>query len=304
MIITLTGSNSFLLLRRLSRLQADFIAEHGDLAVERIDAMTVEPQAIIDAVQSLAFLSAQKLVVVRELGNNKAAAEKIEQIIDAVAPSTELIIYEPSPDKRTAYFKVLKARTELEEFEELDGRKLASWLVEEAQNLEGKISLSDANYLIERVGLNQSILASELEKLIIHNPDVSRQSIDALTEKTPQSKIFDLLDATFAGNKAAALELYEQQRAQRVEPQAILALITWQLHILALAKYGTGKPAGEIAKDAKLNPYPVAKAQSLARKISDEKLVELINEVAQIDYDSKLSAVDIDEALKNFVITA
>lgn len=303
MIIALTGSNSFLLLRRLNQLQSEFINQHGELAVERIDAAVCELQTIIDAAQSLPFLSDKKLVVVRELGNNKAANEKIEQIIDAVAPSTDLIIYEPSPDKRTAYFKALKSKTQLEEFEELDGRKLAPWLVGEAANLGGKISISDANYLVDRVGLNQAILASELEKLLIYDKQVSRDSIDLLTEKTPQSKIFDLLDATFAGNKKRALELYEEQRAQRVEPQAILALIAWQLHLLALAKYGTGKTSAEIAKDAKVNPYPVAKAQNLARRIADEKLVLLINEAAQIDYDSKISAIDIDEALKNFVIT-
>jgi len=303
MIVSLTGSNSFLLLRRLNQLQNNFIDEHGELAVERIDALAVEPQAIIDAVQSLPFLSAKKLVVVRELGNNKSASEKIEQIIDAVAPSTELIIHEPSPDKRTAYYKTLKSKTQLEEFEELDGRKLASWLMEEADNLGGKISSSDANYLIDRIGLNQAILASELEKLVLYDPKVSRESIDLLTEKTPQSKIFDLLDAAFGGNKVQALALYEEQRAQRVEPQAILALIAWQLHLLALAKYGAGKSSGQIAKDAKINPYPVTKAQSLARKIADERLVKLVNEAAQIDYDSKTSVVDIDEALKNFVIT-
>jgi len=303
MIVSLTGSNSFLLLRRLNQLQNNFIDEHGELAVERIDALAVEPQAIIDAVQSLPFLSAKKQVVVRELGNNKSASEKIEQIIDAVAPSTELIIHEPSPDKRTAYYKTLKSKTQLEEFEELDGRKLASWLMEEADNLGGKISSSDANYLIDRIGLNQAILASELEKLVLYDPKVSRESIDLLTEKTPQSKIFDLLDAAFGGNKVQALALYEEQRAQRVEPQAILALIAWQLHLLALAKYGAGKSSGQIAKDAKINPYPVTKAQSLARKIADERLVKLVNEAAQIDYDSKTSVVDIDEALKNFVIT-
>ena len=175
--------------------------------------------------------------------------------------------------------------------------------MEEADNLGGKISSSDANYLIDRIGLNQAILASELEKLVLYDPKVSRESIDLLTEKTPQSKIFDLLDAAFGGNKVQALALYEEQRAQRVEPQAILALIAWQLHLLALAKYGAGKSSGQIAKDAKINPYPVTKAQSLARKIADERLVKLVNEAAQIDYDSKTSVVDIDEALKNFVIT-
>ncbi len=303
MTVTLTGPNSLLLLKRLNRLMSDFVVENGDLAVERIDASDVEAQVIIDAVSSLPFLSSKKMVVLRELGSNKIAAEQIEQIISSTESSTELIIYEPFPDKRTSYYKTLSSKTQLEEFKELDGRQLANWLVEEAHKIGSKLNTSDANYLVERVGLNQAILYNELEKLALYNHQITRQTIDLLTEKTPQSKIFDLLDAAFAGNKARALELYEDQRAQKVEPQNILALIIWQLHLLALAQYGAGKNPTQIAKEAKLNPYPLTKAQGLANKITTKRLGEMVNEVATIDYESKISAVDIDEALKNFVIS-
>ena len=70
-----------------------------------------------------------------------------------------------------------------------------------------------------------------------------------------------------------------------------------------MAKYGANKSSGEIASEAKLNPYPIAKAEALARKITQQKLVEMVDEVAEIDLKSKTSAIDIDEALKNLVIT-
>ena len=303
MIVTLTGSNSFLLLRHLNQLMDDFIAENNDLAVEGIDASDLEAQVIIDAVSSLPFLSSKKMVVLRELGTNKPASEKVEQIISATEPTTELIIYEPSPDKRTAYYKTLNTKTQVEEFKELEARQLASWLVEQSNKIGAKVGTQDAAYLVERVGLNQAILYNELEKLSLYDPQITRQTIELLTEKTPQSKIFDLLDAAFAGNKKRALDLYDDQRAQKIEPQNILALITWQLHLLALAKYGAGKTPGQIAADAKLNPYPLTKAQNLARKLTEARLREMVNEAADIDYKSKLSLVGIDEALKNFVIT-
>lgn len=303
MIITLTGSNSFLLLRRLNQLMADFTTENGDLAIERIDASDMEPQTIIDAVSSLPFLSNKKMVVLRELGNNKVASEHIEQIISATEPTTQLIIYEPVPDRRTSYYKILNTKTQLEEFKELDERQLVSWLMEESRQLNSEINMQDAKFLVDRVGANQAILDSELEKLTLYNSQINRQTIELLTEETPQSKIFDLLDAAFAGNKKRALDLYEDQRAQKVEPQAILALIIWQLHLLALAKYGADKAPGQIAKEAKLNPYPLTKAHNLAKKITSDRLREMVDEVTDIDYKSKISAVDIDEALKNFVIT-
>lgn len=303
MIITLTGTNQFLIKRRLDELVADFLKRENELALERIDGAEVELQAIFEAVQGLPFLASKKMVIIRELSANKTAADKIEQIISTVEPTTDIIFHEPAQDKRTSYYKTLKSKTQLEDYDDLDGRELAIWLVEEAKAKGGNLSPPNANYLVNRVGINQALLYNELEKLLIYNSEITKENIDLLVEKTPQSKIFDLLDATFSGNKKRALELYDEQRAQKVEPQNIMALLAWQLQILALAKYGAGKTAAQIAKDARLNPYPVQKAQSLVRKISDEKLKQMIHEALEIDYRSKTSAYDIDEALKTYIVS-
>jgi DNA polymerase-3 subunit delta len=303
MTVTLTGSNSYLLRRRLDELTSKFVAEQGELALERIEAQNIELQAITEAVQGLPFLATRKMVVVRDLSANKPAAEAIEQIISSTEETTDLIIYEPAPDKRTSYFKVLKSQTQLEEFNELDARALASWLSDEAKKQGGQLGFADANYLVERIGVNQQMLASELGKLLTYDLQVTRANIDLLTEPTPQGKIFELLDAAFGGNKKRAMKLYEEQRAQRVEPQAILAMIAWQLQLLALAKHSKNLPAATVAKDAGLNPYPVTKAKNLAAKISENELNKMVDEALDIDWRGKTTAIDLDEALKTYIVT-
>jgi DNA polymerase-3 subunit delta len=303
MIITLTGNNSFALHQRLNGLVGEFIKKYGDLALELIDAEEAEAQAVLGAVQSPPFLAERKMVVVRNLSSNKQASELIEQIISSAGDSTDLIFYDSVTDKRTAYYKILKAKTKLEQFNELDAQSLANWLVEEAKNGNASLSLSEARFLVERVGTNQSLLANELQKLLTYDPKITHGTIELLTEPNPQSKVFELLDAAFSGNKKNALRLYEEQRAQKVEPQAILAMIAWQLQILAVAKYGSGKPANAIAKDSGLSPYPVTKAQGLARKINEDKLKNMVAEAFEIDWRSKTSAIDLDEALKTYITT-
>lgn len=303
MIATLTGPNLYSLKRRLDGLVSRFVKEYGDLALERIDAEEAEPQIILDAAKSLPFLVNRKLLVIRNIGANKAAAEQIEQIIDSAGDSTELVFYEPAPDKRSRYFKVLKSKTQLEEFGELDTRGLTKWLVDETKNLGGTISPVDANYLIERVGTIQEQLANELEKLTIYEPTVTRANINLLTEKTPQSKVFDLLDAAFGGDKKTALRLYGEQRAQKVDPQAIIAMIAWQLKLLALAKTAGSRTSQQIAKDSGLNPYPLSKAQNLARKIDDNKLKTMVAEALEIDEKGKTTEINLDEALKTYIAT-
>jgi DNA polymerase-3 subunit delta len=303
MKVTLTGSNFYLLKKRLDELTGKFIKDHGELAIEKIDAEEAEPQAILDAVQSLPFLATRKMVLVRNGSANKPISGQIEQIIDSAGDTTDLIFYEPAPDKRSSYFKVLKSQTQLEEFNQPDERELARWLAAEAKKRGGQLTQADAGYLVERVGPNQQLLASELEKLIIYEPKITRANIDLLTEKTPQSKVFDLLDAAFAGDKEKALELYADQRAQKIEPQAIMAMVAWQLKLLALAKTGAGKSSQQIAKDAGLSPYPVMKAQNLARKIDDNKLQAMVSEALEIDEKGKTTALDLDEALKTYIVS-
>jgi DNA polymerase III delta subunit len=303
MVTSLCGNNSFALRKRLKELVEIFVKEHGNLALERIDAEEVEAQAILDALQNVSFLALKKMVVVRSLGQNKQAVERIEQIIDAAGDDTELILYEPITDKRTAYFKTLKSKTTLEEFNELDAHGLAKWLAEEAKKHGGGLSITDASYLVERAGAGQALLFNELEKLITYQPKINRESIDLLVDSLPQSKVFDLLDAAFSGRKSRALEFYGEQRAQKVEPQAILAMITWQLQLLALTKYADGKSTATIAKDVGMNPYPISKAANLAHKLDEEKLKGLVDFAFEIDLKSKTTNLDLDEALKTYITT-
>jgi DNA polymerase-3 subunit delta len=303
MVIALVGNNSFSLRTRLNELVGIFVNEHGDLALEKIDAEEVDAQVILDALQNLPFLATKKMVVVRGLAANKLATEKIEQIIAAAGDDTDLILYEPVIDKRTAYFKTLKSKTQLEEFNELDAHGLARWLVEEAEKRGGELSTVDASYLVDRVGTNQALISNELDKLITYRSKISRESIDLLTDALPQSKVFDLLDAAFSGKKAVALELYEQQRALKVEPQAILAMVAWQLQLLALTKYADGKSTATIAKDVGMNPYPISKAANLAHKLDEEKFVKMVDFAFEIDLKSKTTSLDLDEALKTYIIS-
>lgn len=303
MITTLTGSNTFALRQKLNELVARFVKSHGELALERFDAEETEADAIIESIQALPFLSVGKMVVVRNGSANKTFAERIEQTISSIPDTTDVIFYEPQLDKRTAYFKVLNKQTTFEEFNDLDRPALARWLAAEAKNQGAELTPADAVFMVERLGENQQMLYNELYKLATYDKQISRANIELLTEPAPQSKVFDLLDAAFGGHKQRALHLYEDQRAQKVEPQVILGMIGWQLQLLALIKLSNGRQAGQIAKDAGTKPYPVEKASRLAANISAEQLRRLADEALDIDIKGKSTNIDLDEALKTFITT-
>ena len=147
--------------------------------------------------------------------------------------------------------------------------------------------------------MNQERVAHELDKLLLHDATITRESIDQLTERTPQGKIFDLLDAAFAGQAERALRLYEAQRAQRVEPQEILAMIGWQLRQVALAKT---VGSHDLVREGKVSPYSARKASTIASRLTHTKLKQLLHDITTLDARSKRTNIDLDEALQTYLL--
>lgn len=302
MVITLAGTNNFLLKDELRKRIADFVAEYTDMGLEQFDGEEADYDKMREALESMPFLVAKKLVVLRSPGVNKQFVEKAEQLLSNIPESTDVIIVEPKLDKRLSYYKYLQKKTDYKEFVEPDENGLARWLVEQAKKDGGSLSSSDARYLVERVGSNQQLVSQELAKLLCYEPNITRQNIDLLTEPNPQSTIFDLMDAAFSGQLKKAMKLYAEQRQAKVEPQQIIAMMAWQLHILALIKTAGDRDPASIAKDAKLNPFVVRKSANVLRGLSIQRLKELVHDALVLDTRLKSESLDADDALQQYLI--
>lgn len=298
----MTGANSFALQARLHELVEAFVTENGDLALERIDGQETEIDKMSEALNSLPFLATKKMIVLREAGTNKQFVEDVEQLLSDLPETTDVILIEPKLDKRLSYYKFLKKNTDFLEFIELDQPGLVNYLVDGAKQQGGNLSAADARYLVERVGANQQLLSNELDKLILYSKKIDDRSIDLLTDATPQSTIFQLLEAAFAGNSKRALDLYSEQRALKVEPPQIIAMLAWQLQILAVIKTAGDKQSDQIARDAKLNPFVVSKSLGVARDLSLHEVKSLVSDLLEIDTESKSTNIDTDEALKLYLL--
>lgn len=298
MTITLTGGNSLTLKAELDRLVNDFVAEYSDMALERLDGEEAEYDRIRESLESLPFLASKKLVVIRDGSVNKAFVEKAEDLLAGVPETTDVIIHEPKLDKRSSYYKFLKKTTDFKEFNELDEQGLVRWLQDTAD-----ISAGDARYLVDRVGANQQLLSNELAKLTAYDPKVTRQTIDLLTEPALKSTIFQLLDAALGGNKQATLKLYKEQRAQKVEPQQIIAMLAWQLHIIATVKMAGDRTDDVVAKDAKINPFVVRKSRAIASKLTGAEIKKLVQDLAELDMKLKSARLDNDDAVQQYLLS-
>lgn len=303
MITVLAGNNWFRIKQELGEAIAAFRKEHGDLAIERVNGSEVTWAEIMSAVSGLSLFSEDKLVVITDLFSNKEAKDKISSLIELASKSTELILVDTSLDKRSAYYKTLKKLPNFKEYNELSEDALVQWVLEYAKSLDSAIDLADARYLVERVGSSQTLLERELVKLSLYGKRIDRKVIDELTEATPASTIFNLVESAFSGNVKNALKLYEEQRTLRKESQAIYGMLVWQMHLVAICAAAGGKNLREVANDTGLNSYSLGKAQTVARRMGAQKVQSFLKLLRDIEITSKSQTYDLDEALK-YAITS
>jgi DNA polymerase-3 subunit delta len=278
MVTTIIGPSSYARQQAVTGLARDFIKQYGDIGYEHMDGESLELGQLQSSLQSVPFLSDKKLIVLQDPSANKEFVSRIDQLLAAIPDSTDVVIVESKIDKRQHYYATLKNQTKFRE-------------------------LQVARNLIEKVGNNQQRLANELDKLLLYNPKITDQSIQLLVEATPQSSIFEMLDSALAGNNRRTLALYKEQRALKVEPPQIIAMLIWQLHILALIKAASHLTVEQIAKESRQNPYTIRKSLALADKIDQRDLKQILQDLLAIDTKLKTDTYDPDEALQYYLLT-
>lgn len=302
MITVLTGENWFGIHTELTRLVSSFVAEHTDMALERFDGDEGEYDQMRAAVESLPFLTARKLVVLRDPSKLKAFAEHIDEFLASISDTTDVIIVETKIDKRLAYYKTLKKQTNFVNHAQLDPNGLMRWAQDYAKQSNAMLSAKEARYLVDAVGPNQQLLSHEIDKLALYSAEITKHAIDVLVDATPQSTIFELIEASFSGNTGRAYELYNEQRLLKVEPQQIIALLAWQLHILSVVKTAGQRSPDVIATESRLSPFVVKKSKGIASKLTLKALKEHVFRLAELDMRLKRESIDADEALQTYLL--
>lgn len=301
MVRTFTGKNSFALQASLKAIIDDYLSRSGDFAVERVDASETDVNSILQAVQSLPFLSLEKLVVISNIQSNTSLMDRLEELIDRTAEEVEVVLVDPSLDKRKTSYKILQKQTDLRDFADPKSQELPDWIMQLAKEKGATISRSDASYLVERVGANQQFLANEVEKLATYNSEINRKSIEALTDQSLQSTVFSLIDSAFAHNPKKALDIYREQRSARVDPHYIIAMLTWQLQALAQAVFAVEKTESSLVSLGQ-SPYTARKSLSLAQKITKTEMKKMVVDLSELDARIKTNA-DPDSALELYLLS-
>lgn len=296
MITLVVGDNTYVRDTTLARLRAAF-----DGAPEYIDGESVQMRDLPELFRGLTLFAPQRLVVIRELSQSKAAWEALPEYLDT-SDDVHVVLVESNLDKRTRTYKQLAKSAEVVQAAPLQQRDQATaikWLQESATAHGIDLSRQQALHMVERAliagdrpgqaTIDQGLLAQALEVLAIKGT-VLDEDIARVLPPTPQENVFELLTAALQRQPSRVDEMVRVLSAHQ-EAYMALGLLSGQVAQLAALKFATKSPA-DVAAELGTHPYAMSKLSPLARNLSTAELQQIVIAFANADDRIKSSATD------------
>ncbi|HEX5157243.1 MAG TPA: DNA polymerase III subunit delta [Ktedonobacterales bacterium] len=273
-------------------------AEDGDAAVSGLPASPVASVAKGKRGKKAATMGLSPL----------AFAKGLAEYIPSLPETTVLVAL--VPDELKADHPLMQAARrhgKSHVFAKPTGAQLTDWVTRRARAQGRRITPESVRMLVESLGDDLRMLASEIDKLGTYVGDGGEIGVDdvrALTPVARQSKVFDLTDALARRDTSAALALLHELLANGESPLGIVALTAFQTRSLMQVKLlsDRGMPAHQIASAAGIAPFVVEKSLRLARRFTFAQLEAAHRTLLEIDTSLKRSRMTPELALDLLVL--
>jgi len=169
--------------------------------------------AIVNACTRYPMFAQKQVVLIKEAQHMKDI-EKLESYIENPLVSTILIIgyKEKSLDKRTKFYKVLKAKAEIFHAEKIRDYKLPDWILDYAKHKGYQMSDKSAILLANYLGNELSTIANEIGKLILNlkgKTEITERDIEQYVGISKDYNAFELQAAIARKDMAKAIKIIQ-----------------------------------------------------------------------------------------------
>lgn len=294
MIHLILGENVYKAEQELAR-----IGREHEAVPERLDSALLTANTLADIVRGGSLFSEKRLVVLRQLSENKSVFEKLAEWASEVPSDTTLVLLESKLDKRTKAYKGLMKQAKVipcEPLTERDSYEAESWLAALAKAQKVGLTTEQIGNMVTRAlvagekpaqrNIDQMQLAQAI-KALKGTDEVTDDMIATVLPPAPGDTVFDLLDmATRRQTARVDALLAELERTD--DPHRTLALIMGQwAQLVAVSMADT--PSAAVAVELGLHPFVAKKLQELARQFTPNEIKTITALAADLDAGSKLS---------------
>lgn len=288
-----------------------------DFNLQRFTGASLSVDDLAAAAEALPVMAERKCVAVSDLDLNVlrgVQAEKLNELLSDLPETCVLVIYQPSltfdARRDQAWKKFLTAVNKIGctvPFRRKSESELVKIICAAAEKRGCTLSRQNASKMLSLCGTDLLTARSEIEKLCAYtgSGEISAQSVDLLTTKNLEARVFDLSKAIFWGSSDKAYGILSQLFYQNEDPVGILSVLAGAYLDLYRVKISlqSGLPATEPAKyfDYARKEFRLTNAERDAKRYSVAMLRQSLDAILKTDIALKSARGDRRLALEKLL---
>lgn len=315
------GDENYLMNKAIDRIKKKYISEAFEtLNFVVIDGKESDFDDIVNACETLPFMSKKKIVIIRDISKilengSENLGKEIGLYVEKLEDYLCLIIMDRSNNfkKTSSIYRRIKKLNGVVEFESLRGRDLNWWIDENFKKHGKKISNGNISYLIAKstyseYGSDKTLydLENELLKVVDYTKEeqVTKKDIDTVLIKTLDTNIFNLLNSINKRDSEEALKIFNEMHMANEPIPRILYMIIRQIRLMLMYKlYKTrGYGEKECQKKMQISSFEFRKLSNQAKDFTEKDLKKSLNHILEIDIKQKTTSQNEKLALEILII--
>ena len=305
------GEDRFLIQEGLKVLKSFyFMTDPSGSGIEIVSAKEFSPAGIVERANTMSFF-ANRLVIVEDVTYfQDGQTAELEPFLDYFTnpnPSTCLLFIAESVHRGRKFYKALDKTGEIMEFcAPKRPQEWLAWVQLELKAREKTMGTQVAAQFIEWTGHYTGVLSQELDKLVVfvgERQKITSEDIKAITPRSIETSVFDLLDAVASRSSAKALQALREVLLK--EPALkVLALLVRQVRLL-LGCNSLRRRGGNVVEAPSalgISPYEAQKVWQQSVKLSTEQLSKALSECLNTDLALKTGGGDPGLLLEIMII--
>lgn len=288
-----------------------------ELNYVQLDGMTVDNDSIINACETLPFMSEKRVTLIYRANFLKDKVDKsmdkvfknLTKYIEDIPKDSILIMYyifENDREKESLKLKKLDKKAEVVKFSKLKGMALQRKVGEVFKRKSKAISKSDLALFCNIVENNMDIIENEVEKLCcyVDDRDIVTEDITKLISGKNDNDIFNLVDFVSQRKPQKSLDILNELVFKGESVTGILRMIQRQFKLIFDIKINMdkGKNKDDIARELRLHPFICEKMMNQSKKFSVGQLEKIFKLCMDTEKTLKSSSVNQKTELELLII--
>ncbi len=298
------GQEEYLMEKEIKKLKNELLdASFMSMSYKVFD--NPDFNTLMDCVQSaplmfgntLTIINIEKYLIGNKMSLDDKQIDSVNYALSNLSDNVNIIFVckiardeNKKPDSRKKLYKTLSKYSQVREFAQYRSydKQLQSEILKMAKEKDLTISSDNVSFLIEQLGVNLTLIDSELEKLKIAIHPNKAINQDAIKKYCTSSEdVFILADLIIQGNKNEILKQYDLLTEKR-HPLEIFSVLQSNFQRFVFVKnYEKKMSTKDIASKLKLHEFVVMKMQEKLRKISLDKLLKIRENLINAEYKLK-----------------